>query len=390
MTNFQFEHTSRSETGLVRKANEDYCGDAMTALGHVFVVCDGMGGHVGGAVASKMAVECILEYMTTHGHESPVQALQQAIMFANTQIFARSHHDPSLSGMGTTCTVALFSPDAKIYYAHVGDSRIYLFSQGTLHQITRDHSYVQMLVDSGQISAAEAETHPNRNQILRALGIDEHVKPDVAPEPLLPAAGDVLLLCSDGLSGMTTDQAMAGVLGSVKGAAAAEQLIQLALNGGGKDNVTATLIEITASIHARTGFQLPAAPVRKVEEPVVTTEPTREIPSVQLPQPAGRKLPVVAMAITGIIALAAVWLLWPAKKPAAPVKGTSTGQEQPGTAPARGKDGREDTAGAFKKKPSGSKPARTPDKSGSGKDAKPSAPAPSAPAPKNEPDTVKR
>lgn len=247
--NIDIEYFSDTNVGLVRKVNEDSHGNALTPLGHVFVLCDGMGGHVGGAIASKMAVECILKYLENEIFESHTMAIANAMSFANTQVFARAQHDPSLSGMGTTCTVAIVTNAGEVYYGHVGDSRIYMFTGGELLRLTRDHSFVQLLVDSGQISEDDAERHPNKNQILRAIGIEESVEPEVAPHPVLPQKGDIFLLCSDGLCGMTTDSAIEQTMKSMEAKEAASSLIELALANGGKDNITITLISFKKTIN---------------------------------------------------------------------------------------------------------------------------------------------
>jgi serine/threonine protein phosphatase PrpC len=215
-----------------------------------------MGGHAGGAIASKTAVDCIIEYFNNHEGENPIQAIHESIKFANTQIFARAQVERELFGMGTTCVVLLIQKDGKAYFGHVGDSRIYLMTGGNLIRMTKDHSFVQMLIDNGEITEKDAEKHPNRNQILKALGIDEHVKPEICQEPVCPAKGDIFLLCSDGLSGMTSERDMLQVLKQEKKSGFVEKLIQLALNGGGKDNITAIAIEIENSPFAKTQYKL--------------------------------------------------------------------------------------------------------------------------------------
>jgi protein phosphatase len=246
--NFVFH--SLSNIGLVRKANEDSYGDERSENGHVFVVCDGMGGHIGGAKASQLAVSSVLEYFRNHKDKSPTQLIHEAICFANTQVHGYADVNPEFKGMGTTCVVLLVSPDNKIYYGHVGDSRLYLYLNGELKRLTKDHSYVQFLVDTGQISEEEMETHPNKNQILKALGIDENVKPEVNQEAFIPKEGSLFMLCSDGLCGMVTDSAMKAILDGFslnKTNKTAELLVDAALENGGKDNITVTLIYFDAA-----------------------------------------------------------------------------------------------------------------------------------------------
>jgi serine/threonine protein phosphatase PrpC len=245
-----------THVGNVRKNNEDYYGEKKLPGGHVFVVCDGMGGHSGGEIASKKAVECILDYFSRSRGENAVQMIHEAIKFANSQIHGFACTYPEYTGMGTTCVVVYLTDSLKLYYGHVGDSRLYLRSKNGVTVLTKDHSYVQFLVDTGEIKEEEMESHPSKNQILRALGIDEVVKPEVCPEPLSPHPGDLFLLCSDGLNGMVDKYQLEKLLLS-KGSGntlkdKADELIQAALEGGGKDNVTVGLLRIGAEIEEST------------------------------------------------------------------------------------------------------------------------------------------
>lgn len=242
--------------GNVRTAQEDSHDIAvLTPNGDVFVVCDGMGGHVGGKQASSIAVKCIIDYLKKEKYPQPVQALNDALQFANMQILGYANEHPEFKGMGTTACIVLLQ-DSEAYIAHVGDSRIYLYlgKEKQLHRITKDHSFVQTLVDAGQITDEEAEHHPNKNRILKALGI----KPDLAPsfDRVQPKNGDVFLICSDGLSGMISDAAMHDVL--MKPASLEEKgdtLINLALGAGGLDNITLELIQIANSPHSKSAFR---------------------------------------------------------------------------------------------------------------------------------------
>lgn len=241
--------------GNVRQAQEDsHDIAALTPNGDVFVVCDGMGGHVGGKQASSIAVRSIVEYLKKERYSQPLQALNDALQFANMQILGYANEHPELKGMGTTACIVLLQ-DTEAYIAHVGDSRIYLYlgEEKQLHRITKDHSFVQTLVDAGQITDEEAEHHPNKNRILKALGI----KPDLTPsfDKVRPKNGDVFLICSDGLSGMISDSTIRDVLMQDttiehKG----EMLINLALEAGGHDNITLELINIANSPHSKSVF----------------------------------------------------------------------------------------------------------------------------------------
>lgn len=242
--------------GNVRTAQEDsHDIAALTPNGDVFVVCDGMGGHVGGKQASSIAVKSIIDYLKKEKYPQPIQALNDALQFANMQILAYANEHPELKGMGTTACIVLMQ-DSEAYIAHVGDSRIYLYlgKERQLHRITKDHSYVQTLVDAGQITDEEAEHHPNKNRILKALGI----KTDLVPsfDRLRPKNGDVLLICSDGLSGMISDSTMSNILTEdLSIAEKGETLISLALKAGGLDNITLELIQITNSPHPKSIFK---------------------------------------------------------------------------------------------------------------------------------------
>ena len=236
-----------SDVGNVRKNNEDFYGEKKLKGGHVFVVCDGMGGHLGGEIASQKAVECILDYFVRSSGENTVQMIHEAIKFANSQVHGFATTYPEYKGMGTTCVVVYLTNQGKLYYGHVGDSRLYLHNKQGLKSITKDHSYVQYLVDIGEIKEHEMESHPSKNQILRALGIDEVIKPEVCQEPLHPSPGDTFLLCSDGLNGMIGSQDIKQILDSKRQGKMLDgisaQLIQAALDAGGKDNVTVGLID---------------------------------------------------------------------------------------------------------------------------------------------------
>ena len=252
--------------GNVRKAQEDSHGWKLgTPNGDLFVVCDGMGGHVGGATASRIAVDSIIEHIGKERYSTPIEALNGALQFANMQILGHAYAHPELKGMGTTACIVLVQDDG-LWIAHVGDSRIYLYlgKEKQLHRITKDHSYVQTLVDAGEITDEEAEHHPNKNRIMKALGI----KPELQPTfnfnelPILPKNGDIFLICSDGLSGMIPDHTIERVLGEEnltllqKG----DELIRLAMEGetvkpGGQDNCTMELIEIDNSKWKKSNFK---------------------------------------------------------------------------------------------------------------------------------------
>ncbi|MBR5082522.1 MAG: Stp1/IreP family PP2C-type Ser/Thr phosphatase [Bacteroidales bacterium] len=250
VSNVNLEAYGLSVTGQVRKANEDSCGFATVPNGDLFVVCDGMGGHVGGATASKIAVEQIIQHFKAQLYDNVYQALADALCRANIQILGEAAANPSLKGMGTTaCIVLVAGNDA--YIAHVGDSRIYLYeaAKKRLFRITKDHSFVQSLVDLGQLDDRDAEHHPRKNVIMKALGTKETLKPEVYESPVQPAKGDMFLICSDGLSGMVDDNGIEAILSS--NASVEEKTDQLVANanvpGKGLDNITAQLIKVIDS-----------------------------------------------------------------------------------------------------------------------------------------------
>lgn len=243
--------------GNVRKAQEDSNGYRLgTPNGDLFVVCDGMGGHVGGAMASGIAVDSIVNYIASQKYPTPVEAMDGALQFANTQILGHATNHPEYKGMGTTACILLLNDDGA-WIAHVGDSRIYLYlaKERVLHRITKDHSYVQTLVDAGEITDDQAEHHPNKNRILKALGILPELSPtfNFESRPIHPKNGDIFLICSDGLSGMIPDRTIEAVLGeNITLHEKGEHLIELAMIGetvkpGGQDNCTLQLIEIDSS-----------------------------------------------------------------------------------------------------------------------------------------------
>lgn len=255
-----------TDVGRKRKANEDFLGEAVTVNGLVTVVCDGMGGHVGGAEASHTAVGAILDFLSNNYYDDPRQAIIDAVNTANAAILSRAAAEPSLQGMGSTC-VMIIVRDGLVYYGWVGDSRIYLVRGNTIQQLSKDQSVVQSLVDAGIITAAEAEHHARKNEITNCLGIDTMEPAVVCMEPIAPQPGDTFLLCSDGLSGMVSDRAIADVVADRAGMRLqqrAERLIAMANANGGVDNITALLLEFPGGASAAAGHPVAhggAAPI---------------------------------------------------------------------------------------------------------------------------------
>lgn len=254
-----FEFGSATDVGCVRSNNEDYLGYFQTPNGHLFVVCDGMGGHKAGEKASQLSVEVFKNFFNNTYYHSPQEALYQAAQKANQVVYETAQKFADFAGMGTTLVAALIRDNA-VFYVHIGDSRLYYYEQSTqtLHRITKDHSFVQELVDKGIITEQEAELHPRKNEIKRAVGIHPQVEPEVGLYPLHPADNDLMLLCSDGLNSMITDQQIKEIIAdnSLKIIQKAQKLIETAKNAGGYDNITVQLLRFYAQ--NRTKAILPA------------------------------------------------------------------------------------------------------------------------------------
>lgn len=230
------ELASASDVGRVRSDNQD----RELLAPPIIAVADGMGGHLGGGTAAAMAVDALRAV----GQGTEPTALLDALTEANRAIARAAADDPDLTGMGTTATAALLE-GGILYLVHVGDSRAYLIRDGRIIQVTEDHSVVAEMVRRGTLSADAAENHPARHVITRALGVDADVKIDALRVDLEP--GDVVLLCTDGLSGPVGDD---DILGAIDGAVvlqdAAESLVHMANEAGGPDNVTVVLARVDA------------------------------------------------------------------------------------------------------------------------------------------------
>ena len=227
--------TLRTDIGKLRKQNEDAAWfDEDRA---VFAVADGMGGHLAGEVASRMAIEAV-QRMARENACPGIAALRETVASAHETILAHAQDHIECAGMGTTLSV-LWLGENYAYIAHVGDSRIYRLREGSLTQITQDHSLVEELVRAGLITREQARTHPRRNIITRALGTHGENEPDLLVTDVKD--GDLFLLCTDGLTGMVTDEDIGRVLLENSMEAAADALLALALDAGGRDNVTLIL-----------------------------------------------------------------------------------------------------------------------------------------------------
>ncbi len=231
-------YAAASDTGRKRRRNED----SYVVAPPLFAVADGMGGAQAGEIASKLAAAALED--TDPGTLSGEERVTSLIQEANRRVYERSNADPNASGMGTTITVALVE-DAGVTIGHVGDSRAYRYREGSIEQITEDHSLVNELMKSGKLSPQEAETHPQRSVITRALGTDPDV--DVDSFQVATQTGDVFLLCSDGLTTMVDDDSILGVLEQHHDDLdrATKSLVSAANRGGGEDNITVIAFAIS-------------------------------------------------------------------------------------------------------------------------------------------------
>jgi serine/threonine protein phosphatase PrpC len=242
----RWEAAGGSHVGRVRRGNEDaFLVDAPRGL---VLVADGMGGHAAGEVASALARETVgtlLARALDEGvpEEELPAVMHESIRAAHAEILAYAARHPDARGLGTTLTAGILLPQGRLHLVHVGDSRAYRLRDGVLAQLTRDHTWVQREVDAGRLTPAAARRHPLAHIITRALGVDSAARPDLLREALLP--GDVLLLCTDGLTGMVEDGELARVLASgLPIPERVEALIHAANHHGGDDNVTAVVVEV--------------------------------------------------------------------------------------------------------------------------------------------------
>jgi protein phosphatase len=235
---------AHSDPGRKRTANEDFF--AVDEKLGLFVVADGLGGHVAGRRASELGVGVFVETVAAENEDPPLARLRGAFAHANAAIRSLAERDPQLRGMGTTLA-ALWLRGEEALVAHAGDSRLYLFRSGALHALTLDHSLVGERVARGELTSEQARVHPSRHVITRAVGVLESVAPDVAS--LKPQPGDVFVLCSDGISGQLTDGEIRDCLleCQLDLSRASRELVDLANARGGEDNSTVILVGVSPS-----------------------------------------------------------------------------------------------------------------------------------------------
>jgi protein phosphatase len=299
---------SLSHVGQVRSVNQDICGEFADALGHrLLVVADGMGGHAGGETASRMALETIGEVFGA-GFEDSGGMLRDALRVANEKIHRVGNEVAELHNMGTTVVALLLGPGSTAWVAHVGDSRAYLMRSGQLEQITDDHSWVSEEVRHKRLKAEEAESHPMKNVLLRSIGVAAEV--DVALSRHSVESGDRFMLCSDGLWGEVNYDAISHIVGARDAPTGVQELVDLANQNGGSDNVTVQIAiveqcpdEITLETEvAASESETLSVEVELPEESTVPTLPT------PLPDSArgGWSGPAIAF-VAGLVTVLVLW-----------------------------------------------------------------------------------
>ncbi len=236
---------AKTDIGLKRTSNQDsYAAGELPGSVAWAVVCDGMGGTNGGNLASSTAVKIISERISSSYRQgmsftSIKNMFMSAIIAANVSVYEKAKENSELSGMGTTVVVAIVA-DERVYVAHAGDSRAYILSSGKLHQLTKDHSFVQEMVDSGRLTPDEAREDPRKNLITRALGISEDLRIDFCEEEI--SENDVLLICTDGLTNYVEPEEIYELTDDGKFYEFAERLVNRANHNGGGDNVTVVTV----------------------------------------------------------------------------------------------------------------------------------------------------
>lgn len=234
---------SKTDVGMVREVNQDYVFVTEAPIGNLpnlLVVADGMGGHRAGEYASRLAVEVLKQELAASTEESPEAMMKNAITRANERVLEAARQDAKLSGMGTTLVAATVI-DRTLYFANVGDSRLYLLSDD-IKQLSKDHSLVQEMVRLGGINQEEAKSHPDKNIITRAIGAKDDVDIDFYEYRL--KKGDIILMCTDGLSNMVEDEEMLHIVKCSRDVVeAVEQLIERAKEHGGSDNIGVIVAE---------------------------------------------------------------------------------------------------------------------------------------------------
>ncbi len=294
MAQMRVELGHKSDPGRdpTKQINEDACGHAHTRLGHLFVVCDGMGGHSGGKQASALAVRTVIEVVSgSAGDADRRAALRAAIEEAGRRVFELGGQTAEAQRPGSTC-VALLLEDGQLEVAHVGDSRAYALRGNRVWRLTRDHSLVREMVDAGVLSEHEALDHPDANKITRALGMTPNVEVELGAEPMAICPGDVYLLATDGLTDLVGDDELGASVQRAVGAsgpqAACDELVALANDRGGHDNITVQLVRVAAVGPRRklTVAQQPRFVEAGGEQPALTAHSAGSISPTEFGVPA--------------------------------------------------------------------------------------------------------
>jgi serine/threonine protein phosphatase PrpC len=315
-----------TDVGRIRDNNEDTFIAEKVLKGAFTAACviDGVGGYEGGEVAASIARDTVLEHLNRGGGDV-IKIMKEALLLANERIYNERSSNPQRESMACVLTMALVDASSnQFYYAHVGDTRLYLFRDNSLVKLTKDQSFVGFLEDSGRITEKEAMSHPKRNEINKALGFDPQMALqadyiETGSSPFLP--GDLLLLCSDGLTDLVDSQYITAILsgdGSLEEKSKA--LVAAANNAGGKDNITVVLVE-NAKRRTRHKATRPAAvpgAVKKNDEPNREEErpPARVAPAAQPVRSTNYKTIIIALVVLSVLLLAALlWNIW--RKPTA-------------------------------------------------------------------------
>lgn len=267
---------AKTDVGLLRQRNED----SFVAEYPLFAVADGLGGHVGGEVASQVALERLAEATSADSPEEAIsELLREAIHLANRAVGERASKEPRLTGMGTTLTAVVVGRD-RLHLGHVGDSRAYLLRDGELRALTEDHTLVQRMVREGRLTPEQAGVHPQRSVLTRALGIEDNLEVDQTTVEVTP--GDRLLLCSDGLTAMVNDEDIQKILvGQEDPQAASSALVEAANAAGGQDNITTIVLDVVDAVEPPP-TQPADVQARTTEATGSTKGPSRRLPRLAL------------------------------------------------------------------------------------------------------------
>jgi serine/threonine protein phosphatase PrpC len=313
----KLRHSADTDVGKTRDHNEDSFGvgaaEQAERLGELLVICDGMGGHAAGEVASKIGVETILSIYYGEASEDRAHVLEQAFEQANEQIYARGN-----GSMGTTGVAALLLHDA-LHIANVGDSRAYLIRDGEIRQISRDHSFVGDQVAAGLITSDQARSSPHRNVITRALGYQSGVTVDLFRWPL--QIDDIIVLCSDGLHGLVSDAEIARIAGEATPDDAVHQLIDLANSRGGTDNITVAIVQVEQldwiggehdhqHIHERVTVELPVTGAHATLDQPAEAAPARAPIASAPAAPIERRLTLLGGLLALVLLVALVGIIY--------------------------------------------------------------------------------